>query len=150
MDSRMQYLHTPIMSVGNRIIDSGHKKMLDTIYRLQHSITEKDGAAIAADFQLLQDIADACFSVEEEIARAVGFDFTQHDLAHQNLLKKYQHLGDELATRNGSWSSWENEAYKNHIHDWLMYHLEHESDPLRFVLNTYLYDFKPAKDVCTG
>lgn len=86
MDSRVQYSQIPIMSVGNRIVDSGHKKMFDIIQRLQLSIMAKDCAAIAADFQLLKDIADACFSVEEEIARAVGFDFTQHDLAHQNLL----------------------------------------------------------------
>ncbi len=143
MDSTTQYPHIHITSVGNRIIDSEHKKMFDIIHRLQHSITAKDCTAIAAGFQLLKDIAGACFSVEEEIARAVGFDFTQHDLAHQNLLEKYQHLGEEFAARNGSWSSWENEAYKNHIHDWLMYHLEHESEPLRIVLNTYLYDFKP-------
>lgn len=140
----MPYPRIPDMSVGNRIIDSEHKQMFDIIHRLQHSIVAKDCAAIAADFQLLKDIACACFSVEEEIARAVGFDFTQHNLAHQNLLKKYQHLGDELAARNGSWSTWENEAYKNYIHDWLMKHLEYESEPLRVVLNTYLYDFKPA------
>jgi hemerythrin-like metal-binding protein len=140
----MPYLHIPNISLGNRAIDSEHKKIFDIIHRLQQSITAKDCAAIAAGFQLLKDIAIACFSVEEEIARAIGFDFTQHHLAHQNLLKKYQHLEDELATRNGSWSSWENEAYKNYIHDWLMKHLEYESGPLRIVLNTYLYDFKPA------
>lgn len=140
----MYYPHTPNTSVGNRIIDSEHKKIFEIIHRLQQSIVAKDCTAIAADFQLLKDITIACFSVEEEIARAVGFDFTQHHLAHQNLLKKYQHLGDELAVRNGSWSSWENETYKNCIHDWLTKHLEYESGPLRIVLNTYMYDFKPA------
>lgn len=140
----MHCLHIPNTSVGNRIIDSEHKKIFEIIHRLQHSIAAKDCAAIAADFQLLKDIAIACFSVEEKIAGAVGFDFTQHNLAHQNLLKKYQHLGDELTAKKGSWSVWENETYKNCIHDWLMKHLEYESGPLRIVLNTYLYDFKPA------
>lgn len=140
----MPYPHIPNTSVGNRIIDSEHKKIFEIIHRLQHSITAKDHAAIAADFQLLKDTAIACFSVEEKIAKAAGFDFTQHHLAHQSLLKRYQHLGDELAVRNGSWSIWENETYKNCVYDWLMKHLEYESGPLRIVLNTYLYDFKPA------
>jgi len=140
----MPYPHIPNISVGNRIIDSEHKKMFDIIHRIQRSITANDCAAIADDFKLLEDFARACFSVEEEIARAVGFDFTLHNLAHQNLLKKYQQLGDELAARNGSWSDGEGKAYANLLNKWLMRHLEHESRPLMCVLDTYFYDFKPT------
>lgn len=136
----MQYPHIPKTSVGNRMIDSEHKKIFDVIHRLQHSILVKDCAALAADFKLLEEFIAACFSVEEQIAQKIGFDFTQHDLAHRNLLKKYQQLGEELAARNGSWSGWEGETYKNSVNDWLLKHLEHESEPLRIVLNTYLYD----------
>ena len=140
----MHYPHIPNISVGNRIIDSEYQKMFDIIHRIQPSIRAKDCAAIAADFKLLEDVARACFSVEEEIARAVGFDFTQHNLAHQNLLKEYQQLGAELATRNGSWSDGEGKAYANFVNIYLMRHLEHESRPLMFVLDTYFYDFKPT------
>lgn len=140
----MPYPHIPNISVGNKIIDSEYKKMFDIIHRIQRSIMAKDCAAIAADFKLLEDFACTCFSVEEKIAQAVGFDFTLHNLAHQNLLKKYQQVRDELAARNGSWFSGEGEAYKHFINDCLMGHLEHESRPLRFVLDTYFYDFKPT------
>lgn len=142
----MFYPHVPavIPSVGNRIIDSGHKRMFDIIHRIQHSIMAKDCAAIAADFKLLKDAARACFSTEEEIARAVGFDFFLHNLAHRNLLEKYRLLEDELAARNGSWSSIEDKTYAMAISDWLVAHLNHESRPLMCVLDTYFYDFKPA------
>lgn len=140
----MQYPHIPITSIGNRVVDSEHRKMFDVIHRLQNSIMAKDYAAIATEFKLLRDISNACFSIEEEIARTINFDFTQHRQAHYNLLEKYQHLSDTFATRNGCMSDWEVDAYKNYIHDWLMYHLEHESEPLRIVLNTYLYDLKPT------
>lgn len=140
----MPYPHIPDISVGNRILDSEHKKMFDIIHRIQRSIRAKDCAAITTDFKLLGDIAYALFPVEEKIARSVGFDFTLHNLAHQNLLKKYQQLGDELANRNGAWSDGEGEAYIYSINDCLIKHLEHESRPLRIVLDTYLYDFKPT------
>ena len=130
------------MSVGNRRIDSEHKKIFEVIHRLQHSIVAKDCAAIVADFKLLEEFARDGFSMEEKIARKVGFDFTQHDLAHRNLLKKYHQLGDELAARKGFWSDSEGEVYKNFINDWMMKHLEYESEPLRIVLNTYLYDLE--------
>jgi hemerythrin len=140
----MRHPHIPNISVGNRVIDSEYKKMFDIIHRIQCSIKAKDCAVIAADFKLLEDSARACFSVEEEIARAVGFDFTLHNLAHQNLLKEYQLLADELASRNGTWSDGEGEVYKSLLNNRLIKHLEYESRPLRIVLDTYLYDFKPT------
>lgn len=142
----LHYPHIPNIRVGNRIIDSEHKKMFDIIHRIQRLIMTKDCAAIAVDFKLLEDIAYALFSVEEKIARSVGFDFTLHKLAHQELLKKYQLLRDELANRNGTWSDGEGEVYKHLISDRLMEHLEYESRPLRIVLDTYFYDFNPLKE----
>lgn len=139
----MHYPHIPNISVGNKIIDTEHKKMFDIINRIQRLIMAKDSAAITDEFKLLEDFAHACFSTEEKIARSVGFDFTLHNLAHQNLLKKYQQLGDELAARNGSWSDGDGKAYANFISDYLMQHLEHESRQLMMVLDTYYYDFKP-------
>lgn len=140
----LHYPHIPNIRVGNRIIDYEHKKMFDIIHRIQRSIMTKDCAAIAVDFKLLEDIAYALFLVEEKVARSVDFDFTLHNLAHQNLLETYQQLGDELANRNGAWSDGEGEAYIYLISNCLMRHLEHESRPLRIVLDTYLYDFKPT------
>lgn len=82
----------PNISVGNRILDSNHMQMLDIVYRIQRLVRAKDYAAAAADFKLLEDFARDCFLAEEKIARAVGFDFAQHNYAHQNLLKKFRKL----------------------------------------------------------
>lgn len=135
--------YIPHISVGNRMIDSGHRKMFDIIYRIQRSIREKDCAAIADGFRLLEEAAHDCFSVEGWIARAVGFDFTLHDMAHQNMLKRHQQLRNDLMSVNGSWCGAETVAYVNDLNRWLLMHLDHESRPLRIILDTYLYDFVP-------
>lgn len=139
----MQYPHIPHISVGNRMIDSGHRKMFDVIQRIQHSIQEKDCAAVADGFRLLEDAARDCFSVEERVARAVGFDFTLHDMAHRSLLKRYRQVRDELMEMNGTWCGAEAHVYANHLSEWLVKHLDHESTSLRIVLDTYFYDFLP-------
>lgn len=119
-------------------------QMLDIVHRIECSVRAKDYAATASDFKLLEDFSRDCFLAEEKIARAVGFDFTQHNYAHQNLLKKFQEVGDELVAGNGSWPDGKAEAYANFLNVCLMTHLEYESRPLMAVLDTYLYDFNPA------
>lgn len=141
----MHLPHIPHISVGNRRIDSEHRKVFEIIRCIQRSILEKDCAAIADGFRLFEEAAQACFTVEERIAHAVGFDFTLHDLAHQAMLKRYRQTKDELATRNGSWCGAESGVYANHISEWLVMHLDYESRPLRIVLDTYLYDFEPIE-----
>lgn len=142
----MRYPHIPDISVGNRILDSEYKKMFDTIHQIQCSIRAKNPVAVASDFKLLEDIACACFAVEEKIAQAVGVDFALHSLAHQNLLKKYRQVRDELAAKNGSWSDNDGEMCAKTLNDCLMRHLEYESESLRIVLDTYLYDFNPTQE----
>lgn len=132
----------PNISVGNRALDSNHMQMLDIVHRIQRSVRAKDYAAAAVDFRLLEDFARDCFLAEEKVARAVGFDFTHHNLAHQDMLKEFQQIGDKLADGNGSWPDGDRgEAYANFLNARLMEHLEYESRPLMAVLDKYLYDF---------
>lgn len=142
----MHFPHIPDIGIGNRLLDCEHKKMLDTIYRIQISIRARNPAAIADDFELLDHFACAYFALEEKIAKAVGFDFTLHSLAHQNLLAKYRYVRDELAAMNGSWSDRDGDMYARILSDCLMRHLEYESRPLKIVLDVYLYDFNPDQE----
>jgi len=129
--------------VGNRAIDSNHQKMGDIICNIQKLILANNSAALADEFRLLEDFAQACFKAEGEIARAVGFDFTEHDAAHRELLEKFRSLGAELVARNGSWQRMEAESYNTLLRNWLIEHLDRESRPLMCVLDTQYYDFKP-------
>ena len=137
------------LSVGNRILDSEHKKLHGTINEIARSIAAKDNTALLAAFELLENALRAYFVIEENIAQAVDFDFTQHRLAHQGLLNKFQRIKVELIAKNGMSSKFDDECYIDSLRNCLIRHIKVDDKPLKIVLETYFYDFKPDSVVGT-
>lgn len=135
------------LSIGNRIIDSEHKRLHNIINRIVRSIVASDVAALLETFELLENCLCNYFVVEENIAQAVNFDFTQHRLAHQNLSDKFQRIKDELTAKDGMWSKDEGKGYADSLMDCLIQHIKVDGKPLKIVLDTHFYDFKPN---CAG
>ncbi len=134
---------TKELSVGNRILDSEHKKLYDMINGIVRPIAAKDVAALSEAFELLENCLCAYFSVEENIAQTVNFDFTQHRLAHQQLLSEFKRTKDELTDKNGVWSKFEKKDYINSLKGCLIRHIKEDGKLLKMVLETHFYDFKP-------
>jgi hemerythrin-like metal-binding protein len=132
------------LSVGNRILDSEHKNLRGIIDGITSLIMASDVAALSGAFELLGTNLRVYFAVEENIARAVGFDFTQHRLAHQYLLDEFRRIKNGLMAQNGSWSKLEKAGYINSLRRCLIRHITEDGKPLKIVLSDYLYDFKPA------
>lgn len=131
------------LSVGNRLLDSEHKNLHDIINVITSLIMTRDVAALPQAFELLENCLCAYFVVEENIAQAVEFDFTQHRLAHQGLLNKFQRIKDKLMAKNGMWPKLDKGYCAYYLRDFLIQHIKVDSKPLKTVLNTCLYDFKP-------
>ena len=131
------------LSVGNRVLDSEHKKLFNIINEATRLITDKNIAALVGTFELLEDSLCAYFAAEENIAQAVDFDFTQHRLAHQDLLNEFRLLKNELINKNGAWSKYHEKNYIDSLRDCLIQHIKEDAKPFRIVLDTHLYDFKP-------
>lgn len=140
----MDYLCTKQLSVGNRIIDSEHKKIFVMIDRIECLIKASDGSALSEAFKLLEDYLHEYFSVEEYIAQAINVPFTSHTLAHQCLLNEVQRIRNELAVNNGMWSDTVAKHYSKLLRDCLIKHIQEESLPMKIVLKTCFYDFKPS------
>ena len=140
----MDILWMKQMSVGNRIIDSAHKELLGMVNRIGHMIRVKDCSDISEEFKLLEDRLCAYFAVEENIAQAVKFSFTQHKLAHQSLLNQIQCTRDDLAAMNGIWSDGEKEMRCYFLVNCLVQHFDEESAQMKVVLDTHFYDLKPG------
>lgn len=134
---------TKQLSIGNRTLDSEHKKLHNIISRIAYYIVARDVVALSAAFDLLESCLCAYFVVEENIAQAINFDFAQHKLAHQHLLKEFQHIRNELTIKNGRWSDDEGESYAHSVLDHLIQHIKKDGRPLKIVLDTCLYDFNP-------
>jgi len=129
------------LSIGNRVIDSEHKKLHGIISEIASSIVARNVAALPETFGQLESCLFAYFAVEEYIARAVNFDFTQHRLAHQHL------LGEMRRIRNGLTAGLppcpDDENYPRCLMDCLIRHIKEDSKLLKVVLDTHLYDFHP-------
>ena len=130
-------------SVGNRIIDSEHKNLHGIIDGIAGLIEARDIATLHEAFELLENRLHTYFAVEENVAQAVDFDFTQHKLAHQHLLNEFRRIKHGLMAKNGLWTKFEKAGHINSLRKCLVRHITEDGKPLKIVLGNYLYDFKP-------
>ena len=135
------------LSVGNRIIDSEHKKLHGIIDGIADLIMARDIATLHEAFELLENRLHAYFAVEENIAQAVNFDFAQHRLAHQHLLNEFRRIKHGLMAKNGIWTKFEKAGHINSMRKCLVRHITEDGKQFKIVLGNYLYDFQPA---CAG
>jgi hemerythrin-like metal-binding protein len=147
MDSRggaMQFPPSPnSSSVGNRIIDSEHKKLFGMINDIAQLINLNHGVALSVAIKLLNDSLHEYFEVEENIAHAVNFDFANHRMAHKKLSNEIKSITSKILSQNSKWSSLERKESIKSLNDRLSQHIKVDSRPLKIVLDTHLYDFKP-------
>ncbi len=130
------------LSVGNRIVDSEHKKLHGIIKGIANIIADGELTALPKEFELLENSLCAYFVVEENIAQEINFDFSQHKLAHQYLLNNFKRIRDELMAKNGMWSKFEEDGYIYSLMVYLDRHIKVDSKSLKAVLDSQLYDFK--------
>lgn len=134
---------TKQLSIGNRILDSEHKKLHGIINQIVCSVVARNVAALSEAFELLESCLYDYFAAEENIAQAIDFDFTQHKLAHQHLLNEFHRIKGKLMAKNGMWSDEEGRNYAHSLMNCLIQHITKDGKPLRIVLDTCLYDFNP-------
>lgn len=141
----MQFPPNPnLPSVGNRVIDSEHNKLFGMINDIGQLIYLNHGVALTVALKLLNGGLRDYFAVEERIAHAVDFDFTNHRVAHENLLNEIKFITNKIISQNNKWSSLEKKNYIKSLNDCLIQHIKVESKPFKTVLDTCLYDFKPG------
>lgn len=140
----MELSWTNELSVGNRVVDYAHKELLGIINRIVHSIVAGNVADLSEAFQLLEKSLCTYFVVEENIAQALNFDFTQHRREHQSLLNKFRYIRDELMAKNGMWSKFEEKCYVDFLRYCLIKHVKEDGKPLKILLETNFYNFNPA------
>lgn len=132
---------TKQLSVGNRAIDSAHEEAFGMIDRVVNLIMTRNVVALPDAFDLLENYLCICFSVEQNIAQAAGFDFTRHSLTHQDLLNEFQRIKNWLIEKNGAWSEFEKKGCIDSLQNYLIRHIREDSKPLKIVMETHFYDF---------
>lgn len=141
----MSAIWTNRFSIGNRVIDSAHKNILNIIFRISYLIGERDGVALKETFKLLENSLCAYFQTEEKFAQAINIDFTQHKLAHQSLLNNFQNMRSILEEKNGMWSDGEGGAFTNFLAKSFVQHIKDDGMQMKVVLETLDYDLRPDR-----
>ena len=134
-----------LLSIGNRAIDSEHQKISAIINDISQLILVNHIVALSVAIKMLADRLQEYFFIEEKIARSVKVDFTKHRLAHQALLNNFRVITDKLINQNGKLSSLERKVCIDSMNELLIQHIKSDSKQLKEVLDTHLYDFKPAE-----
>ena len=102
----------------------------------------KDISALSQELEQLEIWLCMHFDNEERIALAVGFDFAKNKLEHQNLLKEFHRMRDELKAMNGMWSDRVARQYFQFLCDWITGQVIEEDMLMKPVLQTREYSFR--------
>ena len=130
-------------SVGNRIVDSQIQILDGLIYDIDHLILVNHVVALSVAIKLLHESLHHYFVVEENIAQAVGFNFTKHRVAHQRLSNDFLAITDKFTSQPEKHSKIEKREFVDSLRDSLNQHIEVDSKPLKIVLEKHFYDLKP-------
>jgi len=135
------------LSVGNEIIDSEHRNLINMANGLVDAIGARDYDGIAQAFELIESWLTAHFSNKEEIARAVKFDFSRHILAHQQELNELRFLREELLGQKSLWDKDMARHFTQFLKDWIIDdHIIRSDMQMRPALQAYDYHFWPNRN----
>lgn len=133
------------MSVGNAIIDSEHRNLLEMACNIEAMIKKKNASAVVQELVQFEYWLHDHFENEEEIALATNIDFTHNLQEHRNLLKEFQLLKDRLKSESNTLSDSTVLHYSHFLSDWLESHIIEEDMLMKPILQTYTYDFTPGR-----
>lgn len=129
------------LSVGNAIIDSEHRNLMVMINSIEATFKAGDRSALLQELEQVEYWLCAHFQNEERIASAVGFDFARNRLGHQNLLKEFHRMRDELNATQGMRLGKVAEQHYRRLCNWITDHVIEEDMLMKPVLTAHEYNF---------
>lgn len=131
------------MSVGNELIDTDHKALLELINGVEAALSGKDADKLKAVLVQLGEYADGHFEREEKVARAVGYpNVNQLGQAHGLLRKELGRSKTQMESRK-EWPAENIEHFIQFLRSWLVDHVIKEDMLMKPLLIQRPYDFKP-------
>lgn len=140
----MSLLWRDQLSVGNNVIDSDHKHLIDIINKVEHSLGTKNKSELAAALDDLSQYSRVHFAREEKIAEAVGYTQVPHlNQSHQELLKQLEQVRGEIDAMGRNWSPETVGRFTQFLRDWLINHVIKEDLLMKPVLQKHSPHFDP-------
>lgn len=132
------------LSVGNNVIDSDHKFLIETINKVEQCLVTKNRSNLMAALNDLGQYSRVHFDREEKIAEAVGYTQVPHlNQSHQELLKQLERVRGEIDGMGQEWSLETVDHFTTFLRDWLINHVIKEDLLMKPVLQKHSTNFDP-------
>ena len=132
------------LSVGNNVIDSDHRHLIEIINRVEQSMVLKNRLALTGALDELVQYSLVHFEREEKIAAAAGYSQTPHlNESHRTLLEKLNQVRGEFDAAGSEWSPEAAEHFTGFLRGWLIDHVIKEDLLMKPVLQRYSPSFDP-------
>jgi hemerythrin len=129
------------LSVGNDVIDSDHKYLIDIVNRVERCLGTRDLAQLTDALENLENYSKTHFRREEKIANAVGYDkVAQLHASHAALLERLAALRQEIGD---TWTDSAVEHFASLLKSWLLNHVIKEDLLMRPALAKFPKNFDP-------
>jgi len=128
------------LSVGNDLIDSDHKYLIELINQATDGLAKRALTELTAVLDNLSKYSKVHFSREEQVAVAVGYPgASQLHESHGDLLKKLEQITAEIGQ---DWTQASAEHFSAFLRDWLINHVIKED----MLMKPYMKKFSPRFD----
>ncbi len=132
------------LSVGNDVIDSDHKYLVDLINRVEEVLKTKNSKALPEVLDSLSKYALVHFSREEKIAQAAGYVSTsQLSQSHHALTQQLDEIKAEMLQAHMDWSSTAVDHFVSFLRRWLIEHVIKEDLLMKDTLKRFSPRFDP-------
>ncbi|NOU00711.1 MAG: hypothetical protein HOO95_03940 [Gallionella sp.] len=140
----MELVWSKKLSVGNASLDAEHQQIIKLVNEVDRAIGAKNMARFSQTLKQLEEAAREHFLNEAKIARAIDYDFNQHNIEHHYILREMQLIETELDAQHGSWSASVAEHYFQFLSTWAIDHIDEDDMKMKALLVARPYHFKPG------
>jgi len=117
------------LSVGNDLIDSDHKYLIEVVNRAEESMKANNAVKLTAVLEELGRYGQTHFEREEWVARAVGYP--EAEKLHESHTKLVESLGKFKEDVGTEWNEAAVAKLSTFLRDWLLGHLIKEDLPMK-------------------
>ncbi|MDO9005003.1 MAG: bacteriohemerythrin [Aquabacterium sp.] len=132
------------LSVGNEVIDSDHRYLIDIVNRIEESLGNKNRKELIAGVDSLGNYSQQHFVREEKIALAAGYKQVPNlSESHAALLVKLEQVKRDVEAMGQEWSAETAKALTSLLRDWLIDHVIKEDLLMKPTLQKHSPLFDP-------
>jgi hemerythrin len=132
------------LSVGNDVIDSDHKYLIEIINRAGRGLETRNRHELFEALDSLSHYGQEHFAREEMFAHEVGYTQVPHlSESHERLIKQLDQVKREIGEMGHEWPSETADHFSSLLRDWLIDHVIKEDLLMKPFFQKYPPRFDP-------